>query len=291
MGSHLAVSRPSLTLIGAPVAQRKSACLLNGRSLVRAQPGVHRSIRAGGLPERFIGPISKMGVRASTTDRGFESRAPHLNSQSTLMGREQVNAPSKNTLAGQSDGGSNMMDTRQQTTSTLMNELDRLRTEKIEYERKAARISQTIDAYEHVIADLTGAPLPGPSMPTESLPVEVAHVRREDQQILPLPANTGEWRKKLRGLTHIEALIKIAKENDGVVRVADAKRILVDANLTTAKARNVSSHIYHTLARSERFERTDPGVFRLADPVMGTPASAPHPPGRDFITIEEDSTA
>lgn len=180
-----------------------------------------------------------------------------------------------------------MTDTLQRMTAELQRDLDRLLAERAEHQRKAEELDRTIAAFERVITYRTGDSLPISSMVTEHASIANATPsRRGDQQHLVLGEHIGEWRRKLRGLTHIQALTQIAKENDGIVAVRDAKRILLEAGLTQGKLRNVSSHIYHTLARSEDFERTAPGVFSLVEPVLGTPASAPHPPGQDFITIE-----
>ncbi len=79
---------------------------------------------------------------------------------------------------------------------------------------------------------------------------------------LPLLSPSG-WRQKLRGLTQIEALERIARENGGILKTADAKPILMAAGLTRGKPRNIGSHIYHMLLNSENFERIGKGTFRL----------------------------
>lgn len=90
----------------------------------------------------------------------------------------------------------------------------------------------------------------------------------------PPPADTAasisvvEWKRMLHGLTHIQALHRIAEENNGNVRVTEAKRILIAAGLAKGKPKNVPSQIYHLLLTSDQFEKSEPGVFRL---VAGTP--------------------
>jgi hypothetical protein len=159
-----------------------------------------------------------------------------------------------------------------------------------EFERRAADINSTITAYERVIAYRAGK-----SMPMSTALIEPQHdseLGRREQPSLSPHVSVGEWRKKLRGLTHIEALTRIAGENDGVVRVTDAKQILLDSGLTKGKLRNVSSHIYHLLSRSEKFERVEPGVFRLVEPigddlrVLGRSASSSQLSDNEFLIVE-----
>ncbi len=83
---------------------------------------------------------------------------------------------------------------------------------------------------------------------------------------------------KIRGTTNIEylvsigdiknqsireTLIKIARSNDGILKVIDAVSILMDAEMFTAreKARNsVYANIYNN---KKLFQRDSPGVYRL----------------------------
>jgi hypothetical protein len=87
-----------------------------------------------------------------------------------------------------------------------------------------------------------------------------------------LAANLAHWRAKLRNLTHLEALIRIAEENHGIVRSAEAKRIFIAAGVSEGKPKNIPSQIYRLLADSGEFEKVEPGVFRLRNLPPSEPA-------------------
>lgn len=94
--------------------------------------------------------------------------------------------------------------------------------------------------------------------------------------VLPLPDSKppthaliplDEWTQILDGLSQVEALIRIAERNGGLLRVRDARDILIHTGKTQGKPRNVPSHIYHVVKASGRFVKHEPGVFRLTDSV------------------------
>lgn len=62
--------------------------------------------------------------------------------------------------------------------------------------------------------------------------------------------------------TQKQCLIDIAKRNDGVLRVSQARKILTDAGIFK-KGRNAWGAIHTTLVRSKEFEKTGAGVFQL----------------------------
>ncbi|MGB8031154.1 MAG: hypothetical protein WCF30_16005 [Terracidiphilus sp.] len=68
----------------------------------------------------------------------------------------------------------------------------------------------------------------------------------------------------LDGLSAREACIEIAKKNNGIVRVAEAKNALVSAKILKP-TKNTWAIVYTTLQRSKEFEKssTGSGVFRL----------------------------
>lgn len=168
-----------------------------------------------------------------------------------------------------------MMSPSPQTIDELQYALDRLREENLAYRESVAEITANIErndhdihAFERVMARLTGSVLnPSTTVPdAQEIPTpEMKPLQPWEQrqpQLLP-SSRSNSWARKLQGLTQIEALSRIAEEQDGVVRVPEAKQILLDSGLAKGKVKNVSGHIYHTLARSGRFQRIEPGVFRL----------------------------
>lgn len=66
----------------------------------------------------------------------------------------------------------------------------------------------------------------------------------------------------LRGMTQLQALKKIAEHSGGTLRTALAKRLLIQAGLIS-NPKNANNIIFSVIHRSEAFERTDPGVYRL----------------------------
>lgn len=180
------------------------------------------------------------------------------------------------------------------------------------FERGIARLREQIVGAEALLAlevakqsddgraSLDTLPLfrPGPSAP-EAAPVSPRVV------------------KGLRGLSHPEALVRIAQASGGVLRTVEAKRILLDAGLITGNPKNAAGHIFSLLRDETRFERLGirfekigPGQYRLvslaadprdstseqnssseADNILSTPISAYFPPGRDQIrVVEADNT-
>lgn len=67
----------------------------------------------------------------------------------------------------------------------------------------------------------------------------------------------------LRGLTHMDALVKIAERNNGLVKVTEAKHLLIAAGLAKGKPKHIGPHIHHLLMDSPQFERDGPGTFRF----------------------------
>jgi hypothetical protein len=67
---------------------------------------------------------------------------------------------------------------------------------------------------------------------------------------------------KLRNLTQVQALVVIAKHNDGIVRAQEAKRLLIKAGVMR-QTKNSTNVIHAVIIRSEKFERVRPGEYRL----------------------------
>lgn len=66
----------------------------------------------------------------------------------------------------------------------------------------------------------------------------------------------------LRGLTQIEALVKIAQHRGGKFLLSDAKRILVQAGMIKTP-KNAGPIIFNVIQRSDRFRRVESGVYEL----------------------------
>jgi hypothetical protein len=69
---------------------------------------------------------------------------------------------------------------------------------------------------------------------------------------------------KLRKLTQVQALVVIAKHNNGIIRAQEAKRLLINAGVMR-QTKNSTNIIHAVILRSEKFERVRPGEYRLKE--------------------------
>jgi hypothetical protein len=67
----------------------------------------------------------------------------------------------------------------------------------------------------------------------------------------------------LKGMTQIEALKKLAEHGAGEFRTIDAKRIFLQAGLIKSP-KNANNILFAVIQRSGLFQRTAPGVYKLA---------------------------
>ena len=67
---------------------------------------------------------------------------------------------------------------------------------------------------------------------------------------------------KLRGMTHSQAVVAIAKQNGGIVRAQDAKRMMIKAGIMS-QTKNSTNMTHNAILRTEKFDRVGPGEFRL----------------------------
>jgi len=66
----------------------------------------------------------------------------------------------------------------------------------------------------------------------------------------------------LRGMKQLEALTRIAQHNGGQLRTTTAKKLLVQAGLIS-NPKNANNILFAVIQRSGKFERVEPGVYRL----------------------------
>lgn len=154
------------------------------------------------------------------------------------------------------------------------------------------RLRAIIQALEQAIPDL------GKQADTEAAPPKYLKTPQLPEFGLDFgtpisPPDNGEWASRLRGLTQYEALVRIAKDNGGVLRISDARDILIKAGLSKGSPRNVYGSIYNKLRLSDEFAWISEGTYRLifASPpsaddhgserdgrVLSAPAREPNPP-------------
>jgi hypothetical protein len=82
--------------------------------------------------------------------------------------------------------------------------------------------------------------------------------------------------KKLKGLTHVKALLEIAKYNGGTLSAQEAKDIMIRAGVLR-QTKNSTHMVHGAIARSEAFERIGRGQYRLkGGPVRAISSHTPH---------------
>jgi hypothetical protein len=119
-----------------------------------------------------------------------------------------------------------------------------------ELEAKRNRLVQDVEKeIEHVRATITS--LRGGTAPPA-----------EQSETLPFVAEFPVSR--IRNMTQVQALVTIAKHNDGVIRAQEAKRLLIKAGVMR-ETKNSTNIIHAVILRSEKFERIRPGEYRLKE--------------------------
>jgi hypothetical protein len=84
---------------------------------------------------------------------------------------------------------------------------------------------------------------------------------REAADLFQAPLDTDY--SKFKGLTQAQALVRLAKENNGRFKMRDAKRILIAAGLIRTP-KNANNILYNVIQREEgKFKRVAPGEYEL----------------------------
>ncbi len=161
------------------------------------------------------------------------------------------------------------------TSIDLVALFEELRAEEAEYERRLATVHEDIQAVQRALeiahrrgGGLTDAVAAPPLSPLVSprlvanKPVRSGESATASTSNQPQPARVTELVRKVRGLTQIEALKRIAQHSDGIVRTIEAKPVFIKATLTKGNPKHVGSHLYHLLDDSPEFEKIAPGTFR-----------------------------
>jgi len=104
-------------------------------------------------------------------------------------------------------------------------------------------------------------------------------------QVVPLNVARESEGPKLRGMTHKQAVVAIAKQNNGFIRSLDAKKLMIRAGIMK-DTRNASRMVHNAIKGTHLFEPISPGKFRLkSEPQDQGIMTGPHgmlttPPGR-----------
>lgn len=154
----------------------------------------------------------------------------------------------------------------------LVTLLKQLRDEEAQYDRQLTAVRQEISMVEQVLAiaqrrsDIGVTLAAPPSIPTVSVKPPVQPIHSPAVAIHTYSnattSRTKDLARKVRGLTQIEALRRIAQQSGGIVRTIELKPIFIEAKLSKGNPRNVGSHLYHLLNGAEEFEKVEAGTFR-----------------------------
>ncbi len=127
-------------------------------------------------------------------------------------------------------------------TSSFIEELDRLLAAAVEEYEKIEKLRENAAGVIHAL--------------------EITRGRYEAAHDLPSTEQPSPLTNELKGLTQMQAMIRIAGRNNGLVVMREARSELVRAGLIRSK-RNGNNIIYTLIRRSDRFEKVRPGVYRL----------------------------
>ena len=106
-------------------------------------------------------------------------------------------------------------------------------------------------------------------LPLQQLDKELEHVSATLAIVLGQAKNEKDIAMefpiaKLRGLSQPQALLAIAKHNNGLVKTQEAKRLMIVAGIMRP-TKNSTGVTYNLIKRSEKFVRVGPGEYRLKD--------------------------
>jgi hypothetical protein len=90
--------------------------------------------------------------------------------------------------------------------------------------------------------------------------IKVATATPEMLPMIPL--------SRLKGLSHSNAAIAIARHNGGVVRTQEAKRLMIKAGIMS-NTKNSTNMAHNAIKRTEMFDKVSPGEYRLRSDING----------------------
>jgi hypothetical protein len=128
---------------------------------------------------------------------------------------------------------------------------------------------QTINYLTQVKRDLT-AKRDRLLRPVQELEKELEHITATLAVVLrdtkTVPEETTDFPiAKLRGLTHRQSVVAIARHNGGRITAQEAKKILLRAGIMS-NTKNTTNMVHNAIIQSEKFERIGRGEFRLREP-------------------------
>ena len=124
------------------------------------------------------------------------------------------------------------------TMNDLANLIARLQQERIEAEKQLAQVDEQVIAVETTLRLLRQN---GASQEPEIF-----------KSLVP----------ELKGKKQLDAMRLIASKNMGILKVTDAKRLMLEAGLIR-NPKNAASILYTLISRSGEFEKVEPGEYKL----------------------------
>ena len=126
---------------------------------------------------------------------------------------------------------------------------DRLDTRQTELQAELEDVTRKLESVSTTLALLDGSAMPLAHR------VAIAH---GGDAASAVPIDVGS----LRGMKQVEALTKIAEHGGGQFRTTVAKKLLLQAGLIS-NPKNANNILFSVIQRSGKFERVEPGVYRL----------------------------
>ncbi len=124
-----------------------------------------------------------------------------------------------------------------------------------ELEDLKRRLEQQIDTVKAQLAQL--------QKQLESVTTTSALLKQEENMHLSfMQTMNAVAASDLRGLTQLDALVKIAKANSNRLKLTIAKDLLLRSGVTKSR-KNANNIIFNVIKRSERFKRVAPGEYEL----------------------------
>ena len=139
---------------------------------------------------------------------------------------------------------------------------DQLDKRQSELQAELADVSRKLESVSTTLALLDGVPMP------------IAH-RVSIADTVAVPTVSSIDVSSLRGMRQVDALVKIAQHNGGQFQTTVAKKLLLQAGLIK-NPKNANNILFSVIQRSGKFERVEPGVYRLV-------AHKPERPDRQLL--------
>lgn len=87
-------------------------------------------------------------------------------------------------------------------------------------------------------------------------------IARPSMNLAPMKPMGTFGPSSLHGMSHRQAVVAIAKHNNGTIKAQEAKRLMIQAGVMR-DTKNSTHMVHNAIITSERFERIGRGEFRL----------------------------